>query len=59
MLTIALWQGVVEVATLKQTYRLVAQNWRTAFPQLPSSKQWLTRVHESSNKSGDGEISEI
>jgi hypothetical protein len=45
VLTIALLQGVLEVATLKQTYRLVAQNWRTAFPQLPSYKQWLTRVH--------------
>jgi hypothetical protein len=30
-LTIALLQGVFEVATLKQTYRLVAQNWRRAF----------------------------
>jgi hypothetical protein len=45
VLTIALLQGVFEVATLKQTYRLVAQNWWTAFPQLPSYKQWLTRVH--------------
>ena len=44
-LTIAVWQGAFEVATLKQTYRLVAQNWRTAFPQLPSDKQGLTRVH--------------
>lgn len=43
-LTIALWQGVFEVATPKQTYRLVAQNWRPAFPQLSSYKQWLTRV---------------
>lgn len=46
VLTIALLQGVFEVATLKQTYRLVAQNWWTAFPQLPSYKQWLTRVHQ-------------
>ena len=46
VLTIALLQGVFEVATLKQTYRLVAQNWGTAFPQLPSYKQWLTRVHQ-------------
>jgi transposase len=46
VLTIALLQGAFEVATLKQTYRLVAQNWRTAFPQLPSYKQWLTRVHQ-------------
>ena len=45
-LTIALLQGVFEVATLKQTYCLVAQNWRTAFPQLPSYKQWLSRVHQ-------------
>ena len=45
VLTIALLQGVFEVATLKQTYRLVAQNWRTAFPRLASYKQWLTRVH--------------
>src|SRR4029453_11630893 len=43
VLTVALLQGVFEVATLKQTYRLVAQNWGTAFPQLPSYKQWLTR----------------
>ena len=46
VLTIALLQGVFEVATLKQTYRLVAQNWRTAFPQLSSYKQWLSRVHQ-------------
>jgi hypothetical protein len=39
VLTIALLQGVFEVATLKQTYRLVAQNWSRAFPQLPSYKQ--------------------
>ncbi len=45
VLTIALLQGVFAVATLKQTYRLVAQNWRTAFPSLPSYKQWLARVH--------------
>jgi Transposase DDE domain len=43
--TIAWWQGVLEVAPLKQTYRLVVQNWPTAFPQLSSYKQWLTRVH--------------
>ena len=46
MLTIALWQGVLEVATLKQTYRLGAQNWRTAFPSLSSYKQGLARVHQ-------------
>jgi transposase len=45
VLTLALLQGVFEVATLKQTYRLVAHNWRAAFPYLPSYKQWLHRVH--------------
>jgi DDE family transposase len=45
VLTIAWLQGVFEVATLNQTYRLVAQNWRTAFPQLPSYKQGVSRVH--------------
>ena len=45
VLTIALVQGVLEVATLKQTYRLIAQNWRTAFPALPVYHQWLTRLH--------------
>jgi transposase len=45
VLTLALLQGVLEVATLKQPYRLVAQNWRAAFPHLSSYKQWLIRVH--------------
>lgn len=45
VLTVALLQGVFEVATLKQTYRLVAQNWRTAFPHLPSYPQWVSRLH--------------
>jgi len=45
VLTVALLQGVFEVATLKQTYRLVARNWRAAFPHLPSYQQWLARLH--------------
>jgi Transposase DDE domain len=45
VLTSALLQGAFEVATRKQTYGLVAQNWRRAFPLWPSDKQWLTRVH--------------
>jgi len=44
VLTLALLQGVFEVATLKQTYRLVAQNWQAAFPHLPSYQQWLARL---------------
>lgn len=45
VLTLALLQGVFEVASLKQTYRLVAANWRTAFPALPTYHQWLNRLH--------------
>jgi hypothetical protein len=45
VLTLALVQGVFEVATLKQTYRLVAQNWGTAFPALPVYHQGVTRLH--------------
>ncbi len=45
VLTIALLQGVFEVATLQQTYRLVARNWGSAFPSLPTYKQWVARFH--------------
>ena len=45
MRTVALRQGVFAVATLKQTSRLVAHNWRAAFPHLPSSQQWVARLH--------------
>jgi len=45
VVTVALLQGVFEVATLKQTHRLVAHNWRAAFPHLPSYQQWLSRLH--------------
>ena len=45
VITVALMQGCFQVATLKQTYRLVADNFRAAFPQLPSYSQWLARFH--------------
>src|ERR1700730_18514733 len=45
VVTIALLQGVFAVATLKQTYRLVARNWGSAFPYLPTYKQWVARLH--------------
>lgn len=45
-LTIALLQGSLQVATWKQTYRLVALNWRACFPQLPTYAEWLRRVHQ-------------
>jgi hypothetical protein len=44
VLTIALLQSGLEVASLKQTYRLIAANYRTAFPCLCSYSQWIARV---------------
>src|SRR5947209_19041038 len=44
VLTVALLQGCLGVASLKQTYRLVAHNYRSAFPQLCSYPQWITRL---------------
>jgi transposase len=45
VLTIALLQADVGTDTLKQTYLLVAKNWRSAFPHLPTYAQWLSRLH--------------
>lgn len=44
VLTIALLQGCLGVASLKQTYRLVAHNYRSAFPSLCSYQQWMARL---------------
>jgi len=44
VLTIALLPGCFEVASLKQTYRLVARNDRSAFPHLCSYRQWMARL---------------
>jgi hypothetical protein len=44
VLTIALLQGCRGVASLKQTYRLVAHNYRSAFPSLCSYQQWMARL---------------
>jgi hypothetical protein len=43
-LTLALWQSCLGVASLKQTYRLVAANWRSAFPHWCSYPQWIARL---------------
>jgi hypothetical protein len=45
VLTIGLMQGCLGVATLKQTYRLIAHNFADAFPKLPTYAQWLARLH--------------
>lgn len=46
VLTVALLQGSFQVASLKQTYRLVEANFRSAFPHLPSYAEWLRRLHQ-------------
>jgi len=46
VLTIALLQGAFQVASLKQTYRLVRANFHSAFPALPSYSEWLRRLHQ-------------
>lgn len=45
VITIGLMQSVLGVATRKQTYRLIANNWAGAFPHLCSYAQWLSRLH--------------
>jgi hypothetical protein len=41
---LALLPGCLGVASLKQTYRLVAHNYRSAFPHLCSYPQWMARL---------------
>jgi len=45
VITIGLMQSVIGVATLKQTYRLIADNWRDCFPRLCSYAQFVSRLH--------------
>lgn len=46
VITIALLQGSFQVASFKQTYRLVQANFQSAFPDLPSSLERLRRLHQ-------------
>jgi transposase len=52
VITIALLQGPLRVASLKQSYRLVARNWSSAFPCLPTYTQWISRLHQLSRQVG-------
>lgn len=45
VLTIALMQGCLGVDNLKQSYKLIAENYRDAFPQLCCYTQWINRLH--------------
>lgn len=46
IITVALMQGYFGCATLKRAYLLVRANDESAFPRLPSYKQWLNRLHQ-------------
>lgn len=45
VITIGLIQSFLGVASLKQTYDLIAKNFASAFPRLCSYQQWLHRLH--------------
>jgi IS5 family transposase len=45
VLTVALMQGCLGVATLKKTYLVIAYNYGSAFPHLCGYKQWIARLH--------------
>lgn len=45
VVTVGLMQGCLGVANLKKAYNLIANNFRDAFPLLPSYRQWLARLH--------------
>jgi len=45
ILTVALMQGYLGCATLKQTYRFLAANHRSAFPKLCSYPRFVARLH--------------
>lgn len=48
VITIGLMQNFLGVASLKQTYQLIAENFASAFPLLCSYQQWLQRLHRLS-----------
>ena len=52
VITIGLMQGVFGVATLKQTYGLIKNNWHDAFPKLGCYASWLARLHRLSGLVG-------
>jgi transposase len=52
VITVALMQGCLGCESLKKTYTLMAENFRSAFPKLPSYKQWIARLHALSELIG-------
>jgi hypothetical protein len=52
VITIALMQSFLGVPTLKQAFQLIRHNYRDAFPQICTYKQWLARLHRLSELIG-------
>ena len=52
VITMALLPNSFGCATLKQAYKLVRDNWRSAFPHLVSYQQWMQRLHALSGLVG-------
>lgn len=52
VITLALLQGPLGVASLKKCYQMVASNWAEAFPHLPSYTQWMNRLHRLTRQVG-------
>ena len=52
VITIALLPNSFGCDTLKRAYKLVRENWRSAFPHLVSYKQWVARLHQLSGLVG-------
>ena len=48
VITVALLQGCLGTATLKQAHHFAVANLRALFPCLPGYKQWLARLHAAS-----------
>lgn len=45
VITIALMQSHLGVASLKKTYQIIADNFASPFPKLCSYQQWIARLH--------------
>lgn len=46
VLTIGLSQGCFGVQSLKEAYEKIRDNYREAFPHLPTYQRWIIRLHE-------------
>lgn len=49
VITIGLLQSCLKVATLKEAYQHILDNYHSAFPRLCSYKQWIARLHKLSD----------